>query len=308
MSALPTPTMRLRLDPLNPGHFLACCGALELADRAWGGAEGWFEEGAEFFCAAPIEREVSRNYGGAVLLENLKSASLANVHMSEVQRTRLDELSASVKKSKKNPEMTDVGAIEAANTAATAEKESLEALWDGSKDGALHLGAPFHLRLDWHLDGLTGAGRFKTWAGQQNITDIAFELKDAIGRASFNDELEWLFTRMPCQTSLHLDAIAAGTDLDIGFSFDPLKIRTAEKRALVELLAFIGLQRFPPRPIGEEEGYTYAAWRDPLVPQVAHAAARGYGGGSAQVFHFRLLYRSKYLKSFLPAQPRRDHR
>lgn len=31
------------VDVQNPGQFFACCGLLELADRAWFGAEGWFE-------------------------------------------------------------------------------------------------------------------------------------------------------------------------------------------------------------------------------------------------------------------------
>ena len=37
-------SIRIRVDPTNPGQFFACCGLLELADRLWAGAEGWFEE------------------------------------------------------------------------------------------------------------------------------------------------------------------------------------------------------------------------------------------------------------------------
>ena len=33
------------VDPTNPGQFFACCGLLELADRLWPGAEGWFADG-----------------------------------------------------------------------------------------------------------------------------------------------------------------------------------------------------------------------------------------------------------------------
>jgi hypothetical protein len=40
--------IRVRVDPTNPGQFFACCGLLELADRLWDGAEGWFEKG--MFC------------------------------------------------------------------------------------------------------------------------------------------------------------------------------------------------------------------------------------------------------------------
>ena len=35
--------MSVMVDVTNPGQFFACCGLLELADRMWSGAEGWFE-------------------------------------------------------------------------------------------------------------------------------------------------------------------------------------------------------------------------------------------------------------------------
>ena len=39
----PKPSISVNVDPTNPGQFFACCGLLELADRIWGGAEGWFD-------------------------------------------------------------------------------------------------------------------------------------------------------------------------------------------------------------------------------------------------------------------------
>ena len=39
----PEPTIRVNVDVTNPGQFFACCGLLELADRLWPGAEGWFD-------------------------------------------------------------------------------------------------------------------------------------------------------------------------------------------------------------------------------------------------------------------------
>jgi CRISPR-associated protein Csx14 len=44
----PEPRIRVTVDPTNPGQFFACCGLLELADRLWPGAEGWFDD--EGFC------------------------------------------------------------------------------------------------------------------------------------------------------------------------------------------------------------------------------------------------------------------
>lgn len=34
----------VKIDATNPGQFFACCGLLELADRLWPGAEGWFDD------------------------------------------------------------------------------------------------------------------------------------------------------------------------------------------------------------------------------------------------------------------------
>jgi CRISPR-associated protein Csb3 len=297
MTTIPAPTIRLRLDPTNPGQFLACCGFHELADRAWGGAEGWFEKRTDFFCLAPLERDAARNYGAKALLEEITNAKLTNTRITEVQLRRRETIGLEGKKSKRT------SAQEADRAELAKEKDELDALWDVAKNDALYLGPPFDIRLDWYLDDRSGAGRFKTWAGQQTITQIAFELKDAVGRASFDDsETEWLFARIPCDKSLHFDAIGASADLDVGFSFDPLGIRSPEKRALLQLLAFIGLQRFTPRRRAGDAVYEYAAWRDPLLPEVAHAAARGIGAGSAHLFEFR-FHATKYLKSFLPAQP-----
>lgn len=39
----PKPNIIVPVDLTNPGEFFACCGLLELADRLWPGAEGWFE-------------------------------------------------------------------------------------------------------------------------------------------------------------------------------------------------------------------------------------------------------------------------
>jgi hypothetical protein len=39
----PAPNISIQVDHTNPGQFFACCGMLELADRLWPGAEGWFD-------------------------------------------------------------------------------------------------------------------------------------------------------------------------------------------------------------------------------------------------------------------------
>lgn len=41
----PDSNIAVHVDLTNPGQFFACCGVLELADRLWPGAEGWFDAG-----------------------------------------------------------------------------------------------------------------------------------------------------------------------------------------------------------------------------------------------------------------------
>lgn len=68
MSQKHEPTIRLRVDPTNPGQFFACCGLLELADRLWGGAEGWFYHQHFFLCADGTLGE---------LIEKLRGSSIS---------------------------------------------------------------------------------------------------------------------------------------------------------------------------------------------------------------------------------------
>lgn len=51
-TATTTHTIRVHVDPTNPGQFFACCGLLELADRLWENTAGWFDQG--WFCITPI--------------------------------------------------------------------------------------------------------------------------------------------------------------------------------------------------------------------------------------------------------------
>jgi len=48
----PTASFSVNVDPTNPGQFFACCGLLELADRLWPNAEGWFANNGRIFYVA----------------------------------------------------------------------------------------------------------------------------------------------------------------------------------------------------------------------------------------------------------------
>jgi hypothetical protein len=81
----PESTIRVDVDPGNPGEFFACCGLLELADRLWYGAEGWFEE-SRFHVAA-----AGRGEGGSLgdLLTAVRRSGLKQLDAGDDMTSRL---------------------------------------------------------------------------------------------------------------------------------------------------------------------------------------------------------------------------
>lgn len=55
----PNSSFLVHVDPTNPGQFFACCGLLELADRLWPGAEGWFSPDGHCFFISCGEHTVA---------------------------------------------------------------------------------------------------------------------------------------------------------------------------------------------------------------------------------------------------------
>ncbi len=283
--AAPQPTITVPVDLTNPGQFFACCGLLELASQIDPQAEAWFADGRFNVTAAVQLQDV---------IERLQQTTIDNT-MTPAQRARLNELSAMTKKDR---ESTD-GAEE--------EKKSLESL---RRELPIILAGGTSLLIDWFRDELAGGARFKTWAGQQSVLAIAQAMHDGLREAGVNDESTlWNSARrIGLPFFFDSDLGAQGSALDVGFSFDPLDTSEATRiqgmsRPALELLAFIGLQRFRPRHIGGNR-FVYGAWLSRLpVSVAAGAACQAFAFRSAPAYEFRLFYRTKYLKSFLPAIP-----
>lgn len=62
----------IRVDLINPGQYFACCGLLELADRHWDGAQGWFN--GDHFLFRPSS--LGRANDGPSLLREVAAARL----------------------------------------------------------------------------------------------------------------------------------------------------------------------------------------------------------------------------------------
>jgi len=281
-----TPTVRVRVDPYNPGQFFACCGLLEIADRLCPEAVGWFEAG-EFRVHAKMDL--------AAVLAALADCKLTNT-MTSAEHARHVELSEwSGAKRKSTPGVED------------EYKELCKLV----REAPIMLHAPIDIRVDWFTDDFAGGSRFKTWAGQQSVLGIATGMKEALKETEWRNEDCLTFSARECGLPFNFDSDlgSQGGAIDVGFSFDPLaasaltRIATSARPAL-ELLAFIGLQRFRPAEFRDENRFLYTAWTRPLPVELAMPAACGaVPVAGASRYAFRLLYRTKYLKSFLPAIP-----
>ena len=131
------------------------------------------------------------------------------------------------------------------------------------------------MHLNWFHDLRSGGSRFKTWAGQQSVIDIARGMREPIKNSAY-DEVEvdeWL--RHPHGQSLTFnfdsDASVQGAPLDVGFSLDPLGMASSAK-PLMEFLAFVGLQRFRPFAVAKKNKFVYGLWTQPLPSNCAAIA------------------------------------
>ena len=274
-------SIRVNVDCRNPGQFLACCGLLELADRLWPGAEGWFER--EHFC-------IACDGSLADLLETLAEAQL-NSSLTDNELKQLGSLLSAAKASL-SPQQV-------------AEKERLRAMWQSER---LYLGEPFGLYLDWWRDARGDRTELKTWAAKQFVLEIARPLLRAVIHLKADTGI---LTNGSTVDGLpfYFDSIAnsQNTPRDTGFGLYALRrvIKTQEGvRPALELLAFCGLQRFRPFVTSSGREFRYTCWSLPLPPILASVAtAQLLGSPGERRFEFRLLNRSKYMKAFLPARP-----
>ena len=284
----PVPNITIPVDLTNPGQFFACCGLLEIADRLWPGAEGWFD-GNHFLIANLADGSLRE------LLNGISTAALVNT-MTPQQSARLEELAAM----KKKPREATPGLEE--------EKKTLESL---RRELPILLTGTVSFCIDWFRDEFAGGSRFKTWAGQQSVLDIAKAMQCGMIHAmKKSDSSLWDNVRgvgLPFNFDSELGG--QGSGIDIGFVFDALAGSEVTRingtcRPALELLSFIGLQRFRPREIHRANRFVYTAWSLPLLPTVASAVVCGSVIiGEESTYEFKLLYRTKYLKSFLPAIP-----
>ena len=238
----PAPAISVAVDPTNPGQFFACCGLLELADRLWPGAQGWFADGKfHIACAGTLSALLSALVGAAPQrITQFENGLEAKPIIAPVLLTFANGMTltldgwTTIGVSKLGPEKGKVAVLP---------------------------------NPPWNF-----------WAGRMNSHDIWAALRGELAKQLNRltpEQLADLFSQRLFQGGrFGFDPGPAWTALDVGFSPNEQNMQV-ESSPAVELLAAVGLQRFRPLMGENRDSFTYATWGTPLTPEVARAVACG---------------------------------
>jgi hypothetical protein len=309
--SIPEPSIRINVDVTNPGQFFACCGLLELADRLWPGAEGWFtEKNTSFAVSSPC------SVGSfSELIEKLSKTGLEGQLSPELkdERKRLENKKHRLKREKK--------------TLPKHEERRRKELGTLLREGSLRIGGPFNLHLDWWQND--DDSNPKTWAGSQQVLRIAqAALQDTV--CAFKSDNPFDFCRVmrpfgdkgkeltPSTSKrgkkkakkdkvepFYFDSRHGANALPLDIGFSPNKLGMESKAfPAVELLCLIGLQRCRPKPTHTPLVFEYFPWPMPLPISVAPAAVYGVLG-QLDGYRFENAYRTdqRKHKGYLSATP-----
>jgi hypothetical protein len=267
MTAILGPHLRFRVDPTNPGQFFAGLGLLELADRLWPGAEGWFENEAFVLRPSQDAHSVSSEFSTLELISSLASAELSQVDLE-------DDCSSPIV----------VGA-----------PFHLRLDWwlDARAGGArlkVWAGSMRSVRIARAMQAAIPRGSDQS-EDVFNYNAVVYDVVESEKKV----EPYYFDSRRG----------ASAMALDVGFSTDSLKMKTTAYPA-VEFLCLVGIQRYRPMPTKARRVFDYCTWSQPLDAQIAAAAVCGIlpqVGGSRYRFENAFRTDQRKHKAFMPASP-----
>ncbi|QVL30004.1 hypothetical protein KIH39_14135 [Telmatocola sphagniphila] len=262
----PEASIRVKVDPTNPGQFFACCGLLELADRLWPGAEGWFEEAEFRMDCAKGKLEI--------LLQEICNAELTQLDTSDDTGSAI-ELGAPFR-----PLVLDWWHDELFGSRNKLNGKELK-VWAGTME-SVRIAKAMQLAMSdntLHTSELFNAGL---------IARDPDDLKKKVEPYYFDSR------RGPNAHSR-----------DLGFSPNDLGLTTTAF-PFVEFLCLIGLQRTRARPTDQPRIFDYFTWPIAITANLLLPAATGNLELSGQMgYRFENWYRTSQRKhkAFLPSVP-----
>ncbi len=258
--------IEVRVDVTNPGHFFACCGLLELAHRRWSHVEGCFNvDNSKFEIFIPQHTHTPIEN----LVTELCESTISGLSIADLQER--DSLESERRELRKSGEQLP-----------PEKEERRKHLGGKARKGAIQIGPPFSLYLNWWQTSDDDSKSPKTWAGRQELSKIAQAAQDALPKVSdstlFNygailrEPQNGKSRRQKKVEPFYFDARRFTHALDTGFSLDTQDIETIAYPA-VELLCLIGLQRFRPMPSKLKWNFEYQTWTTPISAPTAAAVA-----------------------------------
>ncbi|MDZ4687413.1 MAG: type I-U CRISPR-associated protein Cas8c [Planctomycetaceae bacterium] len=282
------PSIRVAVDPTNPGQFFACCGLLELADRLWPGAEGWFEnDGRQFL--------ISSAGTLAELLSSAQQVQFESDSTEEDDESEEDEESDDSEDEKANVNVTPIVFVSPVQLRLDWWNDKSLKPWAGSMNAE-----KIALAMCRAIDPMSESPLNQT----QVVTEVLRQ-EMGIGKASSKRN------KPKPKEPFHFDARrgANALGLDVGFVPDTLKKAwkvPMHAHPVVEFLCLIGLQRCRPTPTKRPRQFVYFTWITPCLPSLLPAAVNGLlGDPSARSFRFENAFRTgqRKHKAFNPAVP-----
>ncbi len=271
--------IRVAVDPTNPGQFFACCGLLELADRLWPGAEGWFAEKGREFCI---------DCKGTLrdLLQAAKSVMIEGINTDDEEEDEQDEDDDDAKGI-----VIPVQIISPVKITIDwwADKSMKIKTWAGSMN--VH-------RIAIAMARAIDPDRLDPFSQCEIIYNPP---KQILTKGKLKTQ------KLKKREPFYFDSVRGPNAhaRDVGFSPNDLKLTTTAS-PVVEFLCLLGLQRCRPKLTSEPRIFQYFTWLMPVSTSILQAAINGLLPYTMITkYQFQNEFRSgkRDLKSFMPAIP-----
>lgn len=268
------PSISINVDVTNPGQFFACCGLLELADRLWPEAEGWFNENGGKFCI---------KCRGTLfeLLQAGKTIKIAGMMESNLEEENDDDNDDNL------------------NPLEISSPIKLRLDWWADKSIKTWAGT-----MNVHRIALAMANAINPENNDPlNQNEVVFDPPEP----TLSNNKKRRIAKPKKREPFYFDSIRGPNAhaRDIGFSPNDMKLTTTAS-PVIELFCLIGLQRCRPKLTGKPRVFEYFTWPIPLPVSILPVFVNGlliFPKATRYRFENKFRTGQEKHKAFMPAIP-----